>query len=214
MHLPPLDAPRSEANDPCSQRPCIYKRRVLMQRLRIFLLFFVACLATAILAQAPAFSPKPDPELKKLARYVGQWSYEGEYKPGPLGPASKATGDATCKMILRRFFLEWRWREQGITGETRGFEILRYDPTNKKYPSSAYADDGSLMVGAYALDGNTSIFSGKLVVGEKQYPFKVTEVFATDLKSFTQKAEISADGNAWTPFFEAHYTKTNATPKK
>jgi hypothetical protein len=177
-------------------------------------LMVLACFAGVAFAQQPNQPPKPDPELKKLARYVGQWSYEGEYKPGPLGPASKATGDATCKMILRGFFLEWRWREQGITGETRGFEILRYDPTNKNYPSSAYADDGSLMLGAYALDGNTSIFSGKLVVGEKQYPFKVTEVFATDLKSFTQKAEISTDGNAWTPFFEGTFRKIKRTVKK
>jgi hypothetical protein len=177
-------------------------------------LIVVACFAGLSFAQQPNQPPKPDPELKKLAKYVGQWRYEGEYKPGPLGPAGKATGEATCGMILRGFFLEWRWREQGITGETRGFEILRYDPMNRNYASSAYADDGSLMVGAYVLDGNTSTFSGKLIVGGKQYPFRVTEVFAADLKSFTQKAEISAGGNAWTSFFEGTYTKIKPAPKK
>lgn len=35
-----------------------------MQRFNILLFFLVACLATAMLAQAPATAPKPDPELK------------------------------------------------------------------------------------------------------------------------------------------------------
>jgi hypothetical protein len=177
-------------------------------------LVVAACFSGTAFAQQPNQPAKPDPELKKLAVYVGQWRYEGEYKPGPLGPAGKATGDATGEMILRGFFLEWRWKEQGTTVETRGFEILRYDPVNKNYASSAYGDDGSSSLGAYVFDGNTSTYSGKFVVGGKQYLSRVTEVFAADLMSFAQKAEISVDGKTWTPFFEAKFTKAKPALKK
>ena len=186
-----------------------------MKRIAIAVCAAVLVLAVASWAQTPTPAPKPAPELKKLAVYVGQWKYEGEYKPGPLGPAGKATGDATSEMILRGFFLEWRWSEQGPTVGTRGFEILSYDPMNKTYPSSAYGDDGSSSLGAYVLDGNISSYSGKLIVVGKQYLYKVTEVFAADLMSFMQKAEISADGNTWTPLFEAKFTKVpKPGPKK
>ena len=185
-----------------------------MKRIATVVCLVIVALAAAAWTQAPASAPKPAPELKKLGVYVGQWIYEGEYKPGLLGPGGKATGDATCEMILRGFFLEWRWREQGTTVETRGFEVLSYDPVNNTYPSSAFVDDGSSSLGAYVLDGNTSSYSGKLAVGGKQYRSKVTEVFAADSMSFTQKAEISADGNTWTPLFEAKYTKVESAPKK
>jgi hypothetical protein len=32
--------------------------------------------------------------------------------------------------------------------------------------------------------------------------------------SGTEKAEISADGKTWTPFFEGKYTKAQPAPKK
>jgi hypothetical protein len=185
-----------------------------MKRIAIAAFVIVLVSAVAVWTQAPASAPKPAPELKKLAVYVGQWKYDGEYKPGLMGPAGKATGDATCEMILRGFFLEWRWREQVTTVETRGFEVISYDPVSKTYPSSAFGDDGSSSLGAYVLDGNISCYSGKLAVGGKQYLSKVSEVFAADSMSFMQKAEISSDGNTWTPLFEAKFTKVESAPNK
>ncbi len=31
----------------------------------------------------------PGPELKKLDYFVGNWTSEGDAKPGPMGPAAK-----------------------------------------------------------------------------------------------------------------------------
>jgi hypothetical protein len=53
-----------------------------MQRISALLLLLVFCSATAVQAQAPA--PKPDPALKKLHALVGHWTYEEEWKAGPL----------------------------------------------------------------------------------------------------------------------------------
>jgi len=183
--------------------------------MRTLIAFIVtACFSLTAFAQQSTLQIKPDPELKKLAVYVGQWKYEGEYKPGPLGTAGMATGSATGEMILRGCFLEWRWKEKANTAETQGFEILNYDPMNRNYASASYADDGSSSSGAYVIDGNTSNYSGKFVVGGKQYLSRVTEVFTADRASFTQKAEISVDGKTWVPFFEAKFTKAKPAPKK
>jgi hypothetical protein len=68
-------------------------------------------LATAIFAQAQA--PKPDPHLKQLSALAGRWTYEGEYKSGPLGPGGKITGEYTGRTILNGFFYEGRETEKG-----------------------------------------------------------------------------------------------------
>jgi hypothetical protein len=50
-------------------------------------------LVFAVSLWAQTTVPKPDPELKKLGVIVGHWTYEGEYKAGPLGPGGKAKGE-------------------------------------------------------------------------------------------------------------------------
>lgn len=183
---------------------------------RIAVAVFLAVLTSAFLvwAQVPNSAPKPNPEINKLAVYVGQWSYQGEYSQEMSGAAGKVTGDASSEMILGGHFLEWRWRERGATGETRGFEILRYDPVNKTYPSQAFGDDGSSMSGEYTIEKNVSRFSGKSTVAGKQQLIRVTEAFSADLMSFTQKIEVSEDGMTWGLLFEGKFIKVGSVPQK
>ena len=153
-------------------------------------------------------------ELSKLAIYVGQWKYEGEYSPEFAGAATKYTGDATGEMILGGHFLQWRWIERGPAGETHGLEIIGYDPVNKNYPSRVYGDDGSMITGAYTIDRNVSRFSAKMIASGKEQLLTVTETFAADWMSFSQKAVTSADGRSWAPAAEATYTKLGPALKK
>ena len=158
--------------------------------------------------------PEPAAELSKLAIYIGQWKYEGEYSPEFAGAATKVTGDATGEMILGGHFLQWRWMERGPAGETHGLEIIGYDPVNKNYPSRVYGDDGSMITGAYTIDKNVSRFSAKMIAGGKEQLLTVTETFAADGMSFRQKAVVSADGRSWAPAFEATFTKLGPAPTK
>jgi hypothetical protein len=185
-----------------------------MQRFRILPLLLVAYFATALLAQAPSSAPKPDPELKKLAVLVGHWTYEGEYKPGPLGPGGKITGVYDGQMTLGGFLFQARMTESGAMGVMRALEIERYDTVNKNVASSVYQDDGSAFLGVVTVNGNTVTWAGKFVAGGKEYSFREPLVLALDLMSGTAKGEISVDGQKWTPFFEAQYTKTKPAPKK
>ncbi len=184
-----------------------------MRRISILLFVLVVCFAAAMQAQTQA--PKPDPALKKLHVFVGHWTYEGEYKAGPLGPGGKMTGEQTIQMILGGFFLQSRSTEKGpmTTGEGRGLQIYGYDPVNKNFTVSGYGDDGSTFSAVATMSGNTVSYTLKSVVGEKQQ-IRGTYVLAADLMSFTWKAGIAADGNTWIPGAEAKYIKTKPAPKK
>jgi hypothetical protein len=184
-----------------------------MQRISILLLVLVVCFATAMQAQAPA--PKPGPEVKKLrVGGVGHWTYEGEAKPGPLGPGGKFTGEFTGQMILGGFFFQGRWTEKGPAGETHGLEIDGYDPVNKNFSSGFYSDDGSTFSGVLTITGNTWTYAGRFVVGGKENQFKGTFVLTPDLASATYKTEISADGTTWTPLGESRWTKVKPAAQK
>jgi hypothetical protein len=183
-----------------------------MQRISVLLFLLVFCSATAMQAQAPA--PKPDPEVRKLHVLVGHWTYEGEYKPGPLGPGGKVSGVYDGRMILGGFFFEGRATEKGPAGETRGLEIDGYDPVNKNFSYHYYTDDGSAFTGALTVAGNTWTGAAKLVTAGKQYQFKATFVLAADLASASFDGEISVDGKTWTPWFEEKYTKAQPAANK
>jgi hypothetical protein len=51
-------------------------------------------------------------------------------------------------------------------------------------------------------------------VAGKQYQVKQNIVLSPDLTSMTHKGEISADGETWTPFLEAEWTKAKPAAKK
>jgi hypothetical protein len=170
----------------------------------------IVCLVSAILVQAQ--SPKPDPAIMKLHSFVGNWTYQGEYKAGPLGPGGKITGIQDAQMTLGGFFLEMRWKERGLGGETQGFEIDAYNPANKNFTYNVYLDRGGMEAGVFTFSGNTWNWSGKNVAAGKEYLTRGIGTIAAD--SITMKAEISPDGKTWMPFYEQIWTKTKPVPKK
>jgi len=176
----------------------------------LFLLVF--CSATARQAQAPA--PKPDPEVKKLHAWVGNWMFEGEFKAGLLGPAGKHTGEMACQMILGGFFLHCRFTDKGPAGEMHGLEIDGYDPVKKNFSSEIYLGGGGRFSGVLTISGNTWTYAGEWAAAGKQYQLKDSYTFAPDLTTATQKAEISTDGETWTPFGEEKWTKAKPPTKK
>jgi hypothetical protein len=173
---------------------------------RIPLIVGIVALVLGAVLLARQTDSTPDQE-SKLAVYVGQWTYEGEYNPSFSATAGKVTGEASGAMILNGHFLEWQMIERGPGGETRGLEILGYDPVNKNYPSRVFGDDGSMITGVYALEKNVSRFTAKMIAGGKEQLIRITEVFEADLMSFRQKAEISDDGHTWAPMFEGRFIR-------
>jgi len=187
-------------------------RRLVMKRTIALLFLSMFCLATAMQAQAQA--PKPDPELKKLHVWVGRWTLEGEFKPGPLGPGGKWTGEDNCRMILGGFFYQCQLSGKVAEADMRILAISVYDPANKNFPSGFYFGDGGRFSGVLTNTGNTWAYAGQLATAGKQYQYKGTFVLAPDLASATHKAEISSDGQTWAPWAEAKFTKVQPAAKK
>jgi len=182
-----------------------------MRRISLLSSFFIVCFAIAVQAQTAA--PKPYPELQKLHPYIGHWTYEGEYKPGPLGPGAKFTGEYESKMILGGFLYQAHFTEQGASGVAKGLEIDGYDPVNKNIFAGWYTDDGGRFSGVMSVSGNTLDFSGKATLAGKEYLARVTFVLAADQMSATFKGDISTDGKTWVPFEEGKWTKVKPEKK-
>jgi hypothetical protein len=183
-----------------------------MARNSVLLLLLVFCFATAMQAQAQV--PKPDPEMKKLHVGVGHWTFEGEFKPGPLGPGGKATGENNCRMILGGFFFQCQLSGKVAESEMRLLEIDGYDPVSKNFSSAFYMGDGSTFSGLLTVTANTWTYTGKWVTAGKQYQYKETFALAADLMSGTDKSEISLDGTTWTAYGESKWTKVPPAAKK
>ena len=183
-----------------------------MKRIILALGLAVTFLSPVGLAQTSP--PKPGPEHHKVRVFVGHWTYEGEYKPGPLGPGGKAAGEYTVQPILGGFFVQGHWTEKGPWGETKGFETFGYNPATNNYLQSQYASDGTIAGGSLTVNGNAWDYTGMIFLAGKRYGFKATMTFTADLMGLEMKTALSADGNTWAPFGEFIFTKVTAPPKK
>ena len=106
-------------------------------------------------------------------------------------------------------------REKGPAGEFQAIEIDGYDPVNKTFTWDVYVDNGETASGVSTFSSGTTVtYSGKSVVGGKQYLDRGTDVFAPDLLSFTEKDEASTDGKTWMTAWEYKATKAKPAPKK
>jgi hypothetical protein len=183
-----------------------------VKQIGILLFLLVVCSITAMQAQAQA--PKPDPQVKKLNAVVGHWTFEGEQKPGPLGPGGKFAGEYTAQIILDGFFMQSVEKEKGAGGKMLALGIEAYDPVNKNFTSNWYYSDGTIFSGTLSVSGKTFTWAGKLVVAGKQYLVKEPLEVSPDLMSATMKNEISLDGITWVPSMEGKLVKVKPAGKE
>jgi len=182
-----------------------------MKRTSIVTGMLVLLLAVASQAQGP--TPKPGPEQKKLEIWVGDWTYEGESKSTPLGPAGKFIGKSSVRPILGGFFIEYRGEENGPLGFLQWREIDGYDPISKQFTWKGFDSFGGYDAAIYTIDNKTQSYSGTTTSGDKQYKERGTVVFSPDFTSYVEKREISVDGKTWMPWFESKGTKAKSAPK-
>lgn len=81
--------------------------------------------------------PQPDPELKRLDRFVGTWTMEGDLVGGE---GKNIKGQATFRWLPGGFFLE-----QHITLDFLGLpidstELVGYDTETGTFPSTVYSN--------------------------------------------------------------------------
>jgi hypothetical protein len=177
-----------------------------MRRVAVIVAVVLMCAGGAI-AQKQEM-PKPGPEHQRLGAFVGNWTFEGEMKPGPMGPGGKMTGTDRIEWTPGDFFLQRSYRGKSPMGEIQGIEILGYDGARKVYTFNSFDSLGMMGSGTMSVKGNTWTTSGTATMGSTTMPDRCTLEFGAGESTLSIKCETSTDGKTWTPTFEGKATKT------
>jgi Protein of unknown function (DUF1579) len=81
--------------------------------------------------------PQPDPALRRLDRFVGRWSMEGNL----VGSDEKnITGETTFRWLPGGFFLEQHVQLNFMGMQIDSTELIGYDPETNTFPSTVYSN--------------------------------------------------------------------------
>ena len=160
----------------------------------------------AVAAQQPAGTPKPSPEHKKLAAFVGTWKDEAEMKPGPFGPGGKMSLTETCEWFTGGFSIVCHTETTGFMGDLRTLSVLSYDPEEKVYRFYELNSMGRNSTAKGIVDGDTWTFDGESKMGNKLIKRRFTiEMPSSDFA--VMRSEMSVDGGPMTSFMELKGTR-------
>lgn len=165
-------------------------------------------LSVAGIQSASAQAPKPGPEHKRLAYFVGKWRSEGEMKPGPMGPGGKMTSSDTCEWFEGEFSVICHYEGSGPMGPSKGLGILGYNTEEKVY--TYYGVDNTNMTMASVpkgtLRGDTWTYTDEGTMGGKKYKSRVVlkELSPT---SYTFRMDMQGPDGKWMPMMESKNTK-------
>jgi Protein of unknown function (DUF1579) len=158
-------------------------------------------------AQAPQ-PPKPGPEHQRLAYFVGNWTSEGELRPGPFGPGGKMSSTDTCEWFEGRFAVICRGEGKSPMGPIRNLGILSYSPEEKVYAYYGVDNSGMIMstVAKGTVQGDTWTYTDESLMGGKKVKSRVTlkEVSPT---SYTFTMDMMGDDGKWVSMMESKQTK-------
>jgi hypothetical protein len=169
---------------------------------------FLLALSSGVLAagQQPPM-PKPGPEHQRLSAFVGTWTFEGEAKPGPMGPGGKMTGSDRIQWMPGNFFLERRFEGKGPMGEIKGLEIIGYDSAKKVHTYRYFDNMGMTGSGTFAIKGDTWTATGTSDMGGTMFHERCNLTFGAGATTLAIKCDSSPDGKSWAPTFEGKATK-------
>lgn len=175
-----------------------------MRRITFGLLLFALMMTVAAAAQMEA--PKPAPELQKLDYFAGTWTFDGDMKPGPMGPGGKFSGTSHNEWMDGKFFVQGHSDMTGAMGNGTSISIMGYDTEAKKYTYHEFNSMGEAESATGTVDGDTWTWSdenkmnGKTVWGH--YIMKIASP-----TSYSVKYEVSEDGKNFTTVMEGKGTK-------
>jgi hypothetical protein len=176
-----------------------------MKRLMVLFLLFVLAGSLLAQAQAPAGPPKPGPEHKRLAAFVGKWTSEGEMKENPFGPAGKFTFSENCYWFSGRFHVVCNSDVQG--------SIMGYDPEEKVYTYYEINSMGEAELSKGTVDGKVWTWTNEARMGGKptKSRFTLTQESA-DSQSY--KFEMSVGNGPMQMIMEGKSTRVPGPAKK
>ena len=169
----------------------------------------VVSMSVAAVSAQKQEMPKPSPEHQRLGAFIGNWTFEGEMKPGPLGPGGKMTGTDRIEWAPGNFFVQRSYQGKSPNGEMQGVEILAYDGATNIYTFNAFDSQGMMASGTMTVKGNTWTTIGTMTMGARTMRDRCSLEFGAGGSTLAINCDISTDGKTWTPTFEGMAKKTN-----
>lgn len=172
-----------------------------------------ALLATLIisgvaLAQEKMQMPKPGPEVSKLDYFNGTWKWDGEMKPGLMGPGGKLTGTERNEWMEGKFFLVLHSDFQS-SGSMPGFTslaVMGYDPEEKIYTYHEFDSTGEAGTSKGTLNGDTWLWTNTEKMGGKTMRGRLTMKTLSPTQ-YTFKYEMAPEGGEFATVMEGKSTK-------
>jgi len=161
----------------------------------------------AAAAQAPP-PMKPGPEHKRLEYFVGNWTGEGEMKPGPMGPGGKMTSTDSCEWFEGGFSVVCHSEGKSPMGPMKSIGILGYNPEEKVYTYYGVDNSGMTMssVPHGTVQGNTWTYTDEGMMGGKKYKSRVT-IKELSPTAYTFTMDMQGPDGKWAPMMESKMTK-------
>jgi uncharacterized protein DUF1579 len=181
-------------------------------RLLLALVAGVGLVQTTMAAQTPAAAPKPGPEQKRLAYFVGKWTTEGTMAASPYGPGGKVTSTDDCQWFSGGFAVVCHSDGKSPAGPNKTLGVMAYSPEEKVY--TYYAIDNSNMamttVPRGTVAGDTWSYTDESQMGGQKVKTRVTlkELSPT---AYTFKMEMQGADGKWTTVMESKSTKAPKT---
>jgi len=169
------------------------------------LLLGIVFVAGAAFAQMEV--PKPAPELKKLDFLVGNWTSEGELKPGPMGPGGKVAVDGHNEWMEGGFFLVLHSQyKSAAMGDGSGIAFMGYNADEKVYTYDEFNSSGEANHSKGTVEGDTWTWMSDLKMGPQTMKGRFTMKILSPT-SYLYKFEVSPDGKNWNLFLDGKDTK-------
>src|SRR5262249_55434278 len=144
---------------------------------------------------------------KKLDYFVGNWTMEGDMKPGPMGPGGKITNNEQNKWMDGGYFLVLRSDfKSAAMGEGNATAFLGYDSAKKVYTYDEFNSMGEATHSTGTLDGDTWNFANDMQMGPQTIKARYTMKMLSPT-SYTFKFDASQDGTKWDTIMEGKATK-------
>jgi hypothetical protein len=159
-------------------------------------------------------APKPGPEVKKLAYFVGTWKSEGDMKENSFGmPAGKFTSTDKCEWFTGGFHVVCHSNGKGPMGAVQGLGILAYNAEDKVYTYSGIDSTGFTEASKGTVDGNNWVYNADEKMGGKAFHGRYSMTVSSP-DAYTFKYETSEDGQKWNLMMKGKATKAAAAEKK
>jgi Protein of unknown function (DUF1579) len=140
--------------------------------------------------------PKPSPELQKLNYFVGNWTSEGDMKPGPMGPGGKITIKEDAKWMDGGFFVVFHSSFTGTMGNGTAIAFMGYDPQEKVYTYDEFNSMGEAVHSKGHLEGDTWTWTNEMKMGPQTIQARFLQKIVSP-STYTYKFEMSPDGSNW-----------------